>query len=118
MIFPPESARHNEYPVVVYNPSVIRSFADATTEHIFYGEDTKQARAIPKSLWPVVRRKLSYLHSAMSIADLRVPPGNRLGALKGSRSGRYSIRINDQYRITFAFEAGDAWEACCEDYHS
>jgi toxin HigB-1 len=97
---------------------VIRSFADATTEHILYGEETKQARAIPKTLWPVVRRKLSYLHSATSIADLRVPSGTRLEALKGSQSGRYSIRVNDQYRITFAFEARDAWEACCEDYHS
>jgi proteic killer suppression protein len=53
-----------------------------------------------------------------SVIDLRSPPGNRLEALKGPRAGQYSIRVNDQYRITFRFEAGQAWEVSCEDYHS
>ena len=53
-----------------------------------------------------------------TLTDLRVPPGNRLEALKGSLAGRYSIRVNEQYRITFRFEAGHAWEVSCEDYHS
>lgn len=97
---------------------MIQSFGDAATEHVFYGEDTRQARAIPKVLWPVVRRKLLYLHAAAALADLRVPPGNRLEALKGTLSGRFSIRVNDQYRITFRFEAGHASEVRCEDYHS
>jgi proteic killer suppression protein len=97
---------------------VIQSFRDPATEHIFYSEDTKQARTIPKLLWSIVRRKLSYLHAAANIADLRLPPGNRLEALKGSRVGQYSIRVNDQYRITFRFDAGHAWEVRCEDYHS
>lgn len=97
---------------------MIQSFGDAATEHIFYGEDTKYARAIPKSLWPAVRRKLSYVHAARRLTDLRVPPGNRLEALKGLLAGRYSIRVNDQYRITLRFEAGHAWEVRCEDYHS
>ncbi|MBI3494081.1 MAG: type II toxin-antitoxin system RelE/ParE family toxin [Acidobacteria bacterium] len=93
---------------------MIQSFADLATEHVFYGEDSKRARTIPKALWPIVRRKLSYVHAAATLADLRAPPGNRLEAL----AGRYSIRVNDQYRITFRFEAGRAWEVCCEDYHS
>jgi len=97
---------------------VIQSFDDPATEHIFYDEDTKRARTIPKAVWPIVRRKLSYVHAAATLTDLRVPPGNRLEALKGLLAGRYSIRVNDQYRITFRFEAGHAWEVRCEDYHS
>ncbi len=97
---------------------MIQSFADLATEHIFYGEDSKRARTISKALWPIVRRKLSYVHAAATLADLRVPPGNRLEALSGGLSCRCSIRVNDQYRITFRFEAGHAWEVCCEDYHS
>lgn len=97
---------------------MIQSFGDAATEHIFYGEDTKRARTIPRPVWRAVQRKLSYLHAAPTVADLRVPPGNRLEALKGSLVGRYSIRVNDQYRITFRFEARHAWEVRCEDYHS
>ena len=97
---------------------MIRSFRNPATEHIFHDEDTKRARTIPKALWPIVRRKLSYVHAAATLADLRVLPGNRLEALKGSLADRHSIRVNDQYRITFRFEAGHAWEVCCEDYHS
>ena len=102
----------------VYLGRVIRSFGDSATEHVFYGEDTKQARTIPKALWPSVQRRLSYVHAATTVADLRVPPGNRFEALAGSLAGRCSIRVNDQYRITFRFEAGHAWEVRCEDYHS
>ena len=97
---------------------MIQSFGDPATESVFYDEDTKRARTIPKSIWPVVQRKLSYLHAATTVHDLMVPPGNRLEALKGSLTGRYSIRVNDQYRITFRFDAGHAWEVRCEDYHS
>ena len=96
---------------------MIRSFADATTEHIFYGEDTKAARRAPKTLWPVIRRKLDLLNTAATPRDLRQPPGNRLEALVGERTGRHSIRVNEQFRITFRFEDGDAWEVRCEDYH-
>lgn len=97
---------------------MIQSFGDVATEHVFYGEDTKQARTIPKAIWPTAQRKLSYVHAATTVADLRVPPGNRLEALKGSLAGRHSVRVNDQYRITFRFDAGHAWEVRCEDYHS
>jgi proteic killer suppression protein len=96
---------------------VIRSFADATTEDVFYGADTKAARRLPRALWLLVRRKLDMLHAARSLPDLRVPPGNRLEALRGDQAGRHSIRVNDRYRITFRFEEGGAWEVRCEDYH-
>jgi len=96
---------------------VIRSFADAATECVFYAEDTKAARRLPKPLRPVIRRKLDYLHAARSLSDVRQPPANRLEALAGAQRGRHSIRVNDQFRVTFLFAGGDAWEVRCEDYH-
>lgn len=96
---------------------MIRSFGDAATEDIFHGANTKAARTIPKDLWSVVRRKLDILNAARSVGSLRTPPGNRLEALKGDRPGSFSIRANDQYRITFRFEGEDAHDVRCEDYH-
>ena len=96
---------------------MIRSFADTATEDVFYGADTKTARRLPKGLWPVMRRKLDMLHAAKTLADLLVPPGNRLESLRGDQSGRHSIRVNQQFRITFHFHEGGAWEVLCEDYH-
>jgi len=96
---------------------VIRSFADRTTEHVFYGEDTKAARRLPKALWPLVRRKLDLLHGVSSLHDLAIPPGNRLEALRGDQAGRHSIRVSEQFRITFRFEVDGALEVRCEDYH-
>jgi toxin HigB-1 len=96
---------------------VIRSFGNRATADVYVGEDSKAARRIPKALWPVVRRKLDVLHRAKSLGDLRLPSGNRLEALKGDRAGEWSLRANDQYRITFRFEDGHAHEVACEDYH-
>jgi len=96
---------------------VIRSFGDAATEQVFYGEDSRVARRLPKELWTLIRRKLDALQAAKELADLRVPPGNRLEALKGDLRGRHSIRVNERIRITFRFEDGHAWEVRCEDYH-
>lgn len=62
-------------------------------------------------------RKLDMLHFATSLEDLRIPPGNRLEALKGARKGQYSIRVNDRYRVCFVFEAGNAYEVEITDYH-
>lgn len=62
-------------------------------------------------------RKLLLLDAAESLADLRIPPGNRLEKLRGNREGQYSIRINDQWRICFRWEAGDAYEVEIVDYH-
>ncbi len=96
---------------------MIRSFDDATTRDVFYGEDSRAARRLPKELWPVIRRKLDALHAAVTLVDLRVPPGNRLEALRGDLAGRHSIRVNERLRITFRFESGHSWEVRCEDYH-
>jgi proteic killer suppression protein len=63
------------------------------------------------------RRTLLYLHEAEDLRDLRVPPGNRLEALKGERAGWFSIRINDQWRVMFRWEAGWALEVSIADYH-
>lgn len=96
---------------------MIRSFGDAATADVYYGRDTKAARQLPKPLWPVIRRKLDALHRARTLQDLRLPAGNRLEALKGDRTGTFSLRVNDQYRITFRFEGGHADDVTCEDYH-
>ena len=96
---------------------VIATFADAATEDIWNGQETKAARTIPKAIWPVVRRKLDLLNRVTRLDALRVPPGNRFKALQGAEAGFYSIRVNDQYRITFAFREEHFHEVCCEDYH-
>lgn len=93
---------------------MIRSFKDAATEDVFEALNTKAARRLPRDLWPVIRRRLDYLHAATRLDQLTV---HRLEALKGDHRGRYSIRVNRQYRITFCFDAGHADEVCCEDYH-
>lgn len=96
---------------------VIRSFADATTKDIWNGRNTRAARLIPHTVWPAARRKMDMLHQVERVQELRVPPGNRLEALRGSRAGQDSVRVNDQYRLTFTFTDGHAFDVCCEDYH-
>ncbi len=92
---------------------MIRSFRDSGTEALFHDEDVPRFRAIER----VARRKLLYLNQAKLLADLSTPPGNRLESLKGDRKGQYSIRINDQWRICFRFEAGDVFDVEITDYH-
>ena len=87
---------------------MIATFADAATEDVWNGQETKPARTIPKAIWPVVRRKLDLLNRVTRLAALRVPPGNRLEALKGDRKGQHSIRFNDQWRICFVWSNGNA----------
>jgi proteic killer suppression protein len=96
---------------------MIQSFADKTTADIFRERDTRDARHIPKALWRVVQRKLKMLDVALRVDDLKSPPGNRLKPLRGQMSGRYSIRVNEQYRVTFRWEEGHAFEVAVEDYH-
>jgi proteic killer suppression protein len=96
---------------------VIRSFADETTADLFRERNTRAARRLPVQLWRNAQRKLALLDAAASLDDLAVPAGNRLEPLKGDRSGRHSIRVNEQYRITFRWENGDAHEVSVEDYH-
>jgi proteic killer suppression protein len=97
--------------------NVISSFADRTTEDIFHGSDAKAARAIPRAIWSVARRKLDALGAAHDVGDLRAPPGNRLEKLRGSLDGRWSIRINDQFRVVFRYESGSAHDVQITDDH-
>jgi proteic killer suppression protein len=80
---------------------------------LFADEDVPRYRAFER----IARRKLLLLHRAKSLDDLRVPPGNRLEALRGNRKGQYSIRINDQRRICFVWVQGDARDVEIVDYH-
>jgi proteic killer suppression protein len=96
---------------------VIQSFADETTADLFRERNTRAARRIPRDLWRAAQRKLRALDVAARLDDLAVPAGNRLEILKGGRAGRYSVRINDQYRMTFRWGQGHAYEVGIEDYH-
>ena len=96
---------------------MIRSFADETPVDLFREGNTRHARRLPRDLWRVAQRKLKALDVAVRLDDLRIPAGNRLEPLKGTRAGRHSIRINDQYRVTFRWENGHACEVGIEDYH-
>ncbi len=97
---------------------MIRSFAEKGTEDIFDGKNTAAARKVcPRSLWAVAARKLEQLDSVVSLDELRIPPGNRLEALSGDRSGQFSVRINRQFRVCF-FWSGDGPEnVAIVDYH-
>ena len=96
---------------------MIRSFRDETTADLFRERNTRPARRVPRELWRVVQRKLKLLDAAGRLDDLVMPAGNRLEALKGDRVGRHSILVNDQYRVTFRWENGHAYEVSVEDYH-
>ncbi len=93
---------------------MIQSFACADTERLFHRQRPKH---LPRSIHRVAFRKLRMLHRAQTLRDLRVPPGNRLESLKGDRKGQYSIRVNDQFRICFAWRSGDAFDVEMVDYH-
>jgi proteic killer suppression protein len=96
---------------------LIASFADKATEAFFHGEGGKAIRRIPPDIRSTAERKLDLVNAAHDLEDLRVPPGNRLEALKGELRGKHSIRINDQWRIVFRWEGGDAHDVEIEDYH-
>ena len=96
---------------------MILSFKDAGTEDIFNGKKTKKARkTCPEKLWKLAIRKLELLDSVVNLHELRIPPGNRLEALKGGRLGQYSIRINHQYRICFKWQDKGPAEVEIIDY--
>ena len=94
---------------------MIRSFRDSDTEGLFH---RRRSRRLPAALQRVALRKLVILDAADSLADLRVPPGNRLEPLKGNRAGQHSIRINDPWRVCFVWRATDAFDVEIVDYHS
>jgi proteic killer suppression protein len=93
---------------------MIASFRDKETATIWGG---RRSRHLPGDIQAVALRKLRLLNAAQRLADLRVPPANRLEALKGDRSGQHSIRINDQWRICFIWRDGHAHQVEIVDYH-
>jgi proteic killer suppression protein len=93
---------------------MIKTFADKQTQKLF--ETGKMKKLNPLLIARAIRR-LEYIHLATCLEDLRVPPSNRLHALKGNRQGQYSISINEQWRICFRFIDGDAYEVEITDYH-
>lgn len=96
---------------------MIITFLSEATRDIYDGLESKQARRIPQTVWKAAQRKLDLLNAAHSLIDLKSPPSNRLEALKGNLKGKYSIRINDQYRLVFEFRDGNAYEVEIIDYH-
>lgn len=93
---------------------MIASFASEETEKVFLGNLSTK---LPKDIQRTARRKLLYLDDAEDLQDLLAPPGNRLEKLKGNRSGQYSIRINDQWRICFEWDDNKAINVEIVDYH-
>ena len=92
---------------------MIRSFSCKDTQALFEGGNPRRFRAIQT----VAERKLTQLEAAATLDFLKVPPGNRLEALRADRKGQYSIRINDQWRICFRFKNGDVFDVEIVDYH-
>jgi len=97
--------------------TVIQSFGNRLAEDVFDDRRTAAIRRLPPTLYQAARRKILYLHEADDLRDLRVPPGNRLEALKGDRAGWYSIRINEQWRVVFRWHSGQALNVSIVDYH-
>jgi len=93
---------------------VIQSFADAETEKLFQGIIS---RRLPQNLHKVMHRKLVMLNAVANLADLRVPPNNRLEALKGDRKGQHSIRVNQQWRVCFRWTDSGPADVEIVDYH-
>jgi proteic killer suppression protein len=93
---------------------MIRSFNDRYTEELYR---TGLSRRFPSDIIRRARTKLEYIELAKCVEDLRLPTSNRLHSLAGDRAGQYSISINDQWRICFRFEDGDALEVEITDYH-
>lgn len=93
---------------------MIKTFADKETQKIF---TTGKSKRLSSTLINRAIRGLEYIHYAVTLNDLRVPPSNRLHALKGDRKGQHSISINEQWRICFRFIEGDAYDVEITDYH-
>ena len=93
---------------------MIKTFRGKQTERVFAREP---ASRLPQDVYRRALRKLLLLDAAENLEDLRIPPGNQLERLVGDRKGRYSIRVNDQWRLVFRWTEGDAYEVEIVDYH-
>ena len=97
-----------------YNSLMIKTFADKETERLYI---KGKSRRLPSELVKRATRRLEYINLATTLKDLSVPPSNRLHALKGDREGRFSISINEKWRVCFRFIDGDAYDVEITDYH-
>ncbi len=93
---------------------MIKSFRNAAADAAW---QRRFVKGVPNDIMKVANRKLTQIHNARALADLRAPPGNRLEALSGDRKGRHAIRINNQWRVCFRWRDGDAWDVEIVDYH-
>jgi toxin HigB-1 len=93
---------------------LIVNFQDRDTEILW---ETGKSRRLPASIRVSAGKKLAILDAAVELAELQVPPGNRLETLTGNRAGKHSIRVNDQYRICFVWKNGNAYDVEIVDYH-
>ena len=93
---------------------VIRSFANAETERFY---TTGKSRRVPTEIRVRAAMRLTQVNAATRVEDLRLPPSNQLEPLKGARKGQWSIRVNDQWRVCFRFDKGDAFDVEIVDYH-
>lgn len=96
---------------------MIVSFGDRATEALFHARGGEPARRFPPNIVAAALRKLDVLNATRSLQDLASPPGNRLEPLRGDLRGFYSIRVNDQWRIIFRWDEGNAHEVSVVDYH-
>lgn len=96
---------------------MIVSFGNRATEDLFHGRRSRRARAVPEGIVPGILRKLDMLNAAHRLEDLRMPPGNRLEALRGDLKGLHSVRVNEQWRIVFRWTEGGPAEVRLTDYH-
>ncbi|MBC7577675.1 MAG: type II toxin-antitoxin system RelE/ParE family toxin [Tardiphaga sp.] len=94
---------------------MIRTFADSRTADIFAGQPIK--KGFPNTMVDVARRRLDMIDNAPTLESLRLPPGNKLHALKGDRNGQHAIWINSQWRVCFVWRDGDAYDVEITDYH-
>ncbi len=98
-----------------YHAILIASFKDALAKSLF--ETRKVPKGFPSDLAKVALRKLTIVHAATNLNDLKIPPSNNLEALKGDRKGQHSIRVNDQFRVCFTWRDGNAHDVEIVDYH-
>jgi proteic killer suppression protein len=96
---------------------MLTSFGNQLTEDLFFDKKSRTTRRFPQYLRRIARRKLLYLHEATLLSDLKVPPGNRLEALRGDFKGYHSVRINDQWRLLFRWKNGSDENVQIVDYH-
>ena len=97
---------------------MIKTFGNRLARDLVEEKTSKESRAFPAELIRTARRKLLSVHAAHSLLDLTIPPGNRLHKLKGEMKDRHAIAVNDQWRVSFIWSDGNAFEVKVEDYHS